>query len=241
MSAKATGVLVSSEINDARAAGTKAYTVGVGFSGRVVSTGTGLVSAVRLGTSINQAPTSLFCFNGANQFVVADGSKLLRVQMFNSETQGGATTDFDLYVQRNAATDGSGAWSTVGQSAFDGSDELVQIRYPQAGRYRLCFVPYATGGTAKSFVINRWLVGPTVAPSTLRALGAGRTTAGGVAAVGISWSSPTTVRSAGFVEYRAAVGAPALASTVVFIDPVSAAVGAAQPAVVYRDKKPLQD
>lgn len=246
VSAKLVGIIVGSEITDTRATGSKAYTVGLGYTGRVASTATGLVSATRIGTSINQAPTSLFCFNGTNGslwFDVVAGAKLLRVQMFNSETEGGAATDFDLYVQRNSLANGTGTWSNVGTSALDGSDELVQLRYPQAGKYRLCFVPYATGGTPKSFVINRWLVGPTVAPATLRALGAGNVTAGGVAALAVAWQSNAAVRSAGFVEYSAGAGQPVLGNTVVFIDPVSppATGGSSPAAIVYRDKKPLQD
>lgn len=244
ISAKAVGVVVASEISDNRAAASKSYTVGLGFTGRLVTTGTGLVSAVRIASSANTAPTSLFCFTN-QRFSVPAGSKLLRVQMFNSETAGGAATDFDLYVQRNSAADGSGTWSTVtnGISALDGSDELVQLRYPTAGVYRLCFVPFSTGGSAKTFVINRWLVGPTVTPTTMRALGASNLTAGGVAAVGVSWQSDPAVRSVGMVEYTAGAGQPLLGNTVVFIDPVSPPAGSPNGggAVVYRDKKPFQD
>lgn len=243
VSAKSIGIIVSSEITDTRATGSKAYTVGLGYTGRVQSTATGLVPAVRLSASVNQNPTSLLCFGTATHFDVPANSKLLRVQMFNSETQGGASTDFDLYVQRNSLANGSGTWSTVGTSALDGSDELVQLRYPQSGRYRLCFVAYATGGSAKAFTINRWLVGPTVAPATLRALGAGNVTAGGVAALAVAWQSDAAVRSAGVVEYSAGTGQPVIGNSVVFIDPVSPpAAGGSQPTgIVYRDKKPLQD
>jgi subtilisin family serine protease len=243
VSAKSVGIIVSSEITDTRASGSKAYTVGLGYTGRVVSTATGLVQATRLSASVSENPSALRCFGSSTHFDVPANSKLLRVQMFNSETEGGAATDFDLYVQRNSLPNGTGTWSTVGNSLNDGSDELVQLRYPQSGRYRLCFVAYATGGTAKAFTINRWLVGPTVSPVTLRALGAGNVTAGGVAALAVAWQSDAAVRSAGFVEYSAGAGQPVIGNSVVFIDPVSppAAAGAGSSAIVYRDKKPLQD
>jgi subtilisin family serine protease len=233
LSAKALGVVASSEIKDSRASGNRAYTVGLGYNGRVVTVGTGLVpltaalnSAFALTTSANQGAT--FCFNGTNPtgslwFDVAAGSKLLSVRMFDSETGGGAGTDFDLVVQRNSAANGSGTWSTVGESTGDSSEETVNLPLPASGKYRLCFRPWWTAGQERAFRINRWIVGPTVAPASMRALGVGNAIAGGVAAAAVSWQAPSNTRSIGLVEYRASANSPTLGTSVVFIDPVSAA------------------
>jgi len=141
--------------------------------------------AFALVNAANQGAT--FCFNGSCNslwFDVAAGSKLLSVRMFDSETGGGASTDFDLVVQRNSAANGSGTWSTVGESTGLTSEETVNLALPQSGKYRLCFRPWWTGLVSLAFRINRWVVGPTVAPATLRALGAG---SGPGCWIGYSW------------------------------------------------------
>ncbi|HRD94799.1 MAG TPA: S8 family serine peptidase [Rubrivivax sp.] len=229
VSAKALGVVATSEVTDTRAVGNKTYTAGLGYNGRVVTVGTGMVgltaainSSFALVNAANQGAT--FCFNGSGNslwFDVAAGSKLLSVRMFDSETGGGASTDFDLVVQRNSAANGSGTWSTVGESTGLTSEETVNLALPQSGKYRLCFRPWWTGLVSQAFRINRWVVGPTVAPATLRALGAGSVTAGGVATLAVAWNTPSNVRSAGLVEYRTSASSPTIGTTVVFVDPVS--------------------
>ncbi len=64
-------------------------------------------------------------------------------------------------------------------------------------------------------------LGQALAPATLRALGAGSVTAGGVATLAVAWNTPSNVRSAGLVEYRTSASSPTIGTTVVFVDPVS--------------------
>ena len=70
--------------------GTKVFTIATGYDGALSTIATGLVPATRNSGRVDQDDE--VCF----PFVVPAGAKMLRVQLFNSETEGGAASDLDL-------------------------------------------------------------------------------------------------------------------------------------------------
>ena len=127
-------------------------------------------------------------------FAVPAGAKMLRVQLFNSETEGGAASDLDVTLYR--------AGVAVASSAGGTSDELISLNNPAAAtNYEACVEGYAPVNGSADFTLNTWVVGPTVAPSTLRAAGPSRAYSGGTATVAISWNVPAGARYLGVVEY----------------------------------------
>ena len=210
-------------VTDTRAVGTKVYTVGTGYTGSLLTTGTGLVAATRnAGRAVLGQPD--VCF----PITVPSGAQLLRVQLFNTDTEGGASSDLDLIVRRGATTVGTG---------FNGdSNELVQLPNPTpASNYSACVNAFAPAGGAADFVLSTWIVGPAVGTQSLRAFGPAQVYIGGTASIGLSWSVPAGARYLGNVQYRSTPGGSVLGNTTVFIDSAPA-VAAATSAPVLRVK-----
>ena len=221
LTAKAESLVALSSVSDTRNVGTKVFTVATGYDGPFASAATGLVPAKRLPGSV--ALDDQACFG----FKVPAGAKQLRLQMFNSETQGGAASDLDLEVYRGT--------TLVGSSGGASSDELVSLSNPAAADYVACVIGYAPVNGEATFTLNQWVVGPTVSPATLRAAGPSTVYTGGVASVAMAWDVPAGARYLGVVEYRTPPGAAVIGRTTVFIDNV-AAKGVASKMIVSRDK-----
>ncbi len=222
LTAKAESLVALSQVTDARPVGTSVITVATGFDGAFSTTATGLVKAKRKTGRV--ATDQEKCY----AFTVPAGSKMLRVQMFNSETEGGAVSDLDLTVYRGS--------TTVGSSGSGTSDELVSVNNPTGGVYEACVYGYAPINGSASFVLNYWVVPATVSPATLKAIGPQQAYTGGLASVGLSWKVKAGARYLGVVEYRAPPSPTVIGRTSVFIDSVSDAAAAASRAVISRDK-----
>jgi hypothetical protein len=162
-------------------------------------------------------------------FVVPAGAKMLRVQLFNSETEGGAASDLDLTVYRGA--------TVVGTSAGGTSDELVSASNPTAAvNHEACVEGYAPVNGAADFTLNTWVVGPTVIPATLRAFGPSKVYTGGTASIGFSWNVPAGARYLGVVDYASPPSAALIGRTSIFIDNVSVAAAPVN-VIISRDKE----
>jgi subtilisin family serine protease len=224
LQAKASEFVGSTSVTDTRANGTKVFTVATGWAGTMNTTATGLVPATRnTGTSVlGQADR---CF----PITVPTGAQILRVQMFNSEVDGGAASDLDITVYRGA--------TAVGGSYTGTSQELVSLNNPQPGSYTACVEAFAPVGGSANFVLNHWVVGPAVGAQTLRAFGPGTVYLGGTASIGLSWNVPGGARYLGNVQYRQTAGGAVIGSTEVFIDAMAAS-SAAQATVLRH--KPVQ-
>ncbi len=159
---------------------------------------------------------------------VPAGAKMLRVQLFNSDTEGGAASDLDLSVYRGA--------SLVGSSGGGTSDELVSLTSPTAGAYTACVEGYAPVGGEADFTLSTWIVGPTVVPSTLRAFGPSKVYLGGTASIAVSWNVPAGIRYLGVVEYASPPSTAVIGRTTVFIDNSAGAATPTKYAIVSRDK-----
>jgi subtilisin family serine protease len=217
LQAKASNFVGASLATDTRALGSKVITVGTGYDGTMTTTATGLVPATRsTGTSVLNAPDVCFAIT------VPSGAQVLRVQMFNSETDGGAASDLDMTLYSGA--------TAVASSAGGTSDELVSLANPTAGAYTACVEAYRPANGSAAFTLSSWVVGPAVGSQTLRAFGPARVYLGGTASVGMSWNVPAGPRYLGSVQYRQAATGPVIGATTVFIDTsASAAATAAAP------------
>jgi hypothetical protein len=211
---KASSFVGTTAVTDTRANGSKVFTVATGWSGTMTVSGTGLVAATRNpGTSVQGQADVCFPIN------VPTGAQVLRVQMFNSETGGGAASDLDVTVYRGNLA--------VGGSYTGTSEELVTLTNPTPGAYTACVEAYAPAGGSAAFTLNHWVVGPAVGTQTLKAFGPSTAYIGGVASIGISWNVPAGQRYLGNVQYRqTAAGAP-VGATTVFVDSTAPAAAAA--------------
>ncbi|WP_284620297.1 S8 family serine peptidase [Aquabacterium humicola] len=226
LQAKASEFVGLTSITDTKAVGSKVFTVATGYEGTMNTTATGLVAAtVNTGTSVkNQADV---CF----PISVPAGAQMLRVQMFNSEVDGGSTSDIDVTVYRNG--------SAVGGSYSGTSDELVTLANPASGNYTACVEAYAPAGGSANFKLNHWVVGPAVGTQTLKAFGPSKVYLGGTASIGISWNVPAGPRYLGNVQYRQTAGGSVIGSTTVFIDTSAPAPAGSAVAPVLRIKPQL--
>ena len=226
LQAKGSNFVGTSQVTDTRANGSKVFTVATGWDGTMVTTPTGLVAATRnSGTSVLNQPD--VCF----PIVVPAGALMLRVQLFNSETGGGSTSDLDVTLYRGT--------TVVGSSAGGTSDELITVNAPQAGDYRACVEAFAPAGGSASFTLSHWVVGPAVGTQTLRAFGPSRVYLGGTASVGISWNVAAGPRYLGVVQYRQTPGGAVQGATTVFVDTSGPVVAGTPTAPVLRNKPQL--
>ncbi len=229
--AKPSQIVVLSNVSDTRTTGTQVWTAGFGYDGSLFTAGFGLAPANV--TSARIALNQRQCV----QVPVAAGTKILRAQLFNADTEGGATSDLDLVVLRNGAT--------VGSSGGPVSDELVSITNPTAATYDVCVDGYAPINGSAAYKLSVWVLGPTN-PGTLRAFGPRTVTTGGVGSIGASWNVPANARYLGLVEFRATAAGSVIGRTTVFIDGVQAAAANANAApvaraLVVRDKPAIID
>ncbi len=221
---KASEIVALASVTDTRTTATKIYTVGFGYDGTLATIGTGLQPAA---TFANRIAT------GERQCVpvaVAAGAKTLRAQLFNVDTEGGASTDLDLVVLRSTG-------ATVGSSGGADSNELVSLANPAADTYQVCVDGFATAAGGANYVLSAWVLGPTN-PGTLRAFGPRNVVTGGVGSIGLSWNVPANARYLGLVEYRRTATSPVMARTEVFIDGADSGLAATAPtsAAVLLDK-----
>ncbi len=214
LSAKASQFVALNGVFDTRAVGTKVFTTGFGYNGALVTTPTGLLAASRVsaGISLNQR----LCTGG---FVVAAGTKVLRSQLFNTETEGGSAADLDLVIQRLVGA----SFSTVASSGNVDSNEMASVSNPVAGStYRFCIDGYAPVRAGATFTMSYWILGPAN-PGTLKAFAPTVVKTGGIASIGLSWNVPAGARYLGIVEFGDGVAAAPIGATQIFIDNAAAA------------------
>jgi hypothetical protein len=205
LTARPLTIAALSTVTDTRAVGTKIYTIGTGYNGSMVTTATGLVPATRFSGTVATGGSQCF------PFTVPSGAKMLRAELFNVDTQGGANSDLDLRVLRGT--------TLVGSSGGGDSDELVVLSNPTAAtNYQVCVDGFAPLGGSANFLVSVWVVPATVVPATLRAIGPSTVYTGGTASVAVSWNVPSGARYLGVVDYRTVVGGPIVGTTTVFID-----------------------
>ena len=203
LSARPLRLTAISNTSDNRAAGTRIYTVGCGYTGPLITTPIGLVPATKFSGRI--ATNQRQCF----PFTVPAGTKILRAQLFNVDTEGGSASDLDLVVLRGT--------TSVGTSGADSSDELVSVNNPTAGDHSVCVDGYLPINGSAAYKVSVWVLGAP-GPGTMKAFGPSQTITGAVASIGVSWNVPSGTRYLGLVEYRDAAAGTPIGSTQVFIE-----------------------
>lgn len=222
---KAESLVAIGTVTDTRRAGAKVITVGTGYDGAFRATAIGLVPASRFPGRV--ATNQEVC----TQFAVPAGAKMLRAQLFNSETEGGSASDLDLTIYR--------AGAAVAISGSPTSEELVTLINPAASaNYEACVEGFAPINGEAAFTLNLWVLPATVAPATLRAAGPSRVFTGGTATVAMSWNVAAGARYLGVVEYSTPPSTALIGRTTVFIDTTTAAPASQVSVPVSRDKTP---
>jgi hypothetical protein len=209
LSAQALAFASPLEVSDKRVSGrgTKIISVESSFTGPLSMTSIGLVPAVATASSVATGATQ--CFS----ITVPAGTRFARWQLFNADTQGGASTDLDLDVYPSANCTGTAA----GTSAAGGSDEVVTLESFTTTTYSAKVTGYATPAGGAAFTLSAWVVGPGAAPLTLAATGPSSVYAGGAASVALSWNVAPGSRYMGLVDFLDGA-ASTVSSTKVLVD-----------------------
>lgn len=216
-------MVVYNTLDETRATGSRLFTVGTGFSGTMLTNATGLVPATRLAGNVAKGKSV------CAPFVIPAGAVAARVQMFNSETEGGAAADLDLEIRNAAGT-------VLAISESNTSNELISLTSPAAASYQACVVGFRPVGATANFVLNTWVVGPAVGAQTLKAAGPKTAYLGGMASVVASWSVAPGARYLGRIVYVQASTGVVQAGTTLFVDTTANAAALQAAAPVERIK-----
>ncbi len=216
-------VSAPAELTDDRAAGTKVFTVGTGYNGKLVATAVGLAPAERHAGTV--ATGEQKCFN----LTVPSGALHARFSLFNADTDGGAKSDLDLEVRLGGVL--------VGSSGSGTSDEEVNLVEPDPGVYQACVIGYAPLNGSANFTLSNWSVTPTGGTGNFRAAAPAKVFTAGTASVAAGWAASGGRRYLGIVQLSDGVG-PVAANTLVSIDasarPASMRMGAGSKAIAKR-------
>lgn len=205
LTAKASELVASSLVTDSRAVASKVFTVGTGYNGSLFTASTGMAAnTANAGRAVLGA--SDVCF----PITVPAGAKQVRVQMLDSETEGGSASDLDVTLYRGN--------TPVAASAGSTSEELISLTNPTAGSYTACVEAFGPVNGAANFVLHTWVLGPAVGTQSLKALGASRVVVGGTATVAASWNTQGGKWYLGVVEYRSSTAGPVIGRTTVLVD-----------------------
>lgn len=161
------------------------------FTGTLDYVVAGLVPADTRSNTISTGQTQCYAF------VVPEGAAFARFATFNSDTQGGATTDLDIEVFRSANCTGT----NVGTAAAGGSDEVVTLDNPIAATYSVRVTGYATPAGGAAFTLSGWVVGPAD-NGNLRLTGPTAMAQGGTGTVAANWTVAPGSRYMASISYR---------------------------------------
>jgi len=202
-------------VTDVRTTGGKVITVGTGWSGILNVTPSGMLAATRVaGKSVEGQPD--VCFDIATP----TGTQVIRVALFNADTQGGAASDIDLSLWRKT---GANTRTAVGSSGSETSDEWVMVTSPTQSAtfgYQACVNAYSPLNGSADFTLSYWVVGTPVGVQSLRAMGPPVAYVGGTAPIILSWNLAANQRYLGNVALRQTVGGTVIGNTPVYIDGV---------------------
>jgi subtilisin family serine protease len=218
---------VPAQLNLTGTNGSTSYGIKMGYNGPLAYAKRGLIPSQVFTGTVPDDPAS--DFNTANpagnqgivthDIVVPAGSALLRINMFDAETDG--DDDIDLYLYR-IDPDGSDPNEDpdlvlVGLSGSGTSAEQIQITPAAAGAtYRLFVHGWETDGPDANYSLHSWALGTTDA-GNMTVTGPSTATIGGTGTVNLSWTGlEAGKRYLGQVRYNE--GATTHAATIVRVD-----------------------
>ena len=146
-----------------------------------------------------------------HDIVVPAGTSVLRVSMFDEETDG--ADDIDLYLYRVNA---DSSLTLVALSAAGTSAEQMQLANPTAATYRLFVHGWQTDGPDANYSVHAWALG-TADEGNMTVTGPATATIGGTGNVNLSWSGlAADQKYLGAIDYQE--GATTHGTTFVRID-----------------------
>jgi subtilisin family serine protease len=220
ISVRPVAISAPAELSLTGTSGSTSYSIKMGYNGTLEYAKRGLIpSQVFTGTVVDD-PTSNFNTGNptANQgitthdIVVAAGSTLLRISMFDPETDG--EDDIDLYLYRVNA---DSSLTLVGLSGSGTSAEQIQITPAAAGAtYRLFVHGWETDGPDANYSFHAWALS-AVDAGNMTVTGPATATIGGTGTVNLSWTGlDAGKRYLGQIRYNE--GATTHATTIVRVD-----------------------
>lgn len=210
-------IAVPAEISGTGTSGSSTFTIKTGYTGSLSYAKQGLIPSTTTSGTVADDPGDSFAptasaFVKAHDFSVAAGTTILRLSMFDPETDG--ADDLDLYLYRINADD---TLTEVASSGGGTSAEQISLTNPTAANYRLFVHGFDTEGPDANYTFHTWQLG-TADAGNMTVAGPSTVTLGGTDSVTISWSGLTAgQRYLGRVLYQE--GATTHATTIVRIDP----------------------
>ena len=178
------------EVNGAGASGMVSYSIKMGYSGGLSYASRGLIPSTVFSATVSDDPTDNFDTDHpadnqgitTHDIVVPAGTSVLRVSMFDPETDG--ADDIDLYLYR---VNPDSTLTFVGVSGSGTSAEQIQLSNPTAATYRLFVHGWQTDGPDANYSVHAWALGTSDA-GNMTATGPSAATTGGTGTVNLSWS-----------------------------------------------------
>ena len=209
---------VPPEVNGAGSSGVASYSIKMGYTGNLSYASRGLIPSQVFSDTVADDPTDNFDTDHpadnqgikTHDIVVPAGTSILRVSMFDPETDG--ADDIDLYLYR---VNPDSTLTFVGVSGSGTSAEQIQLSNPAAATYRLFVHGWQTDGPDAKYSVHAWALGTTDA-GNMTASGPTTATTGGTGTVNLSWSGLAAGKYFGAILYQD--GATTHATTLVRID-----------------------
>jgi subtilase family protein/fibronectin type III domain protein/PA domain-containing protein len=212
-------IAVPAEVSGTGASGSTSFAIKTGYNGSLAYAKRGLVAATPFSGTVPDDPTSNFDTGNpagnqgitTHDIVVAAGTSLLRVSMFDPDTDG--EDDIDLYLYRVNA---DASLTLVGTSGGGTSAEQIQLANPAAATYRLFVHGWETDGPDANYTLFAWTLGTTDA-GNLTVSGPTTAGVGTTGTVTVSWAGlESAKRYLGQIRYQE--GATVHATTIVRVD-----------------------
>jgi subtilisin family serine protease len=184
-------IAAPAELTLSGTSGTTSYGITTGYNGALAYEKRGLIPSQVFSGTVPDDPTDDFDTANptANQgitthdIVVPAGSSLLRISMFDPETDG--DDDIDLYLYRVNA---DATLTLVGSSGGGTSAEQIQITPAAAGAtYRLFVHGWQTDGPDANYLLHSWALS-TADAGNMTVAGPATASIGGTGTVSLSWT-----------------------------------------------------
>ena len=186
-------IAAPAEISGTGPTGPIQYAIKTGYNGPLMYAKRGLIASTPFSGTVADDPTDNFntATPAANQgiathdIVVPASTSLLRISMFDPETDG--ADDIDLYLYRVNA---NSSLTLVGISGSGTSAEQIQLANPTAATYRLFVHGWQTDGPDANYTVHAWTLGTTDV-GNMTVTGPSTATLGATNLVSVSWNGLT--------------------------------------------------
>jgi subtilisin family serine protease len=211
-------IVAPAEVTGTGASGSTSFSIKTGYVGSLSYAKRGLIPSTVLTGTVVDDPTDNFDTTNptgnqgitTHDIIVPAGTSVLRVSMFDEETDG--ADDIDLYLYRVNA---DSSLTLVGLSATGTSAEQIQLTNPTAATYRLFVHGWQTDGPDANYSAHAWTLG-TADEGNMTVTGPAAATIGGTGTVDLSWTGLATGQKyLGAILYQE--GATTHATTIVRI------------------------